>query len=78
MRRLIVTGGLPTLLLLMAIAVILILSGAGSVGFVFGLVVAGLTGVILVSSVFYEVAHFEDRYWLGSSRVRRGPHARSY
>ena len=78
MRRLIVTRGLPTLLLLMAVAVILMLSGADGFGFAFGLIVVGLAGVTLVATVLYEIAHSEERYGSRMSRVYRGPHASSY
>lgn len=77
MRRLIVTYGLPTLLLLMAAAVILILSGASTVGFAFGLAVAGTAGILLVSTLLYEVANSEDRYEPREARVAR-PHPREF
>jgi len=57
MRGLIVTRGLPTLLPLMAAAVILILSGATAVGFPLGLVVAGVAGVVLFSTVLRDVVN---------------------
>jgi hypothetical protein len=78
MRRLIVTYGLPTSLLLMAVAVILMLSGASAVGFAFGLVVAGVAGVVLLSTLLYEVANRGDRYRARDARGYRGPHARGF
>ena len=66
------------LLLLMAVAVILILSGASSVGFAFGLVVAGMAGVLLVSTVVYDVTHRDERYRPRDSSLYRGPQAGSY
>lgn len=78
MRRLLVTYGLPTLLLLMAVAVILILTGATSVGFAFGLVVAGVAGVLLVSTLVYEVANSVNRHRRRDARVYRRPYARQF
>ena len=75
MPNLIIKRGLPMLLLLMAVAVILILTGASSVGFAFGLVVAGTAGVLLVSTLVYDVAHIDRRR---DARLYRGPHARGY
>ena len=65
--------GLPVLLLLMAVAVILILSGAAAVGFAFGLVVAGMAGVVVVSSAIHDVARSELQQRRGSSYLYRGP-----
>lgn len=72
MRNQIATRGLPALLVLMGVAVILIITGAGSVGFTFGLVVALTAGAFLVASVLYEVANS------GNRDRRRGPHARGF
>lgn len=74
----IIKRGLPMLLLLMAVAIILILSGATSVGFAFGLVVAGMAGVLLVSTLVYDVVHTDDDHRPRDSRVYRRPHARGY
>ncbi len=78
MRHLIVTRGLPALLLLMAIAVILILSGATSVGFTFGLVVAGMAGVVLLSTALHDVARGDYRERPRRSYVSRGPSRSRY
>jgi ABC-type transport system involved in cytochrome bd biosynthesis fused ATPase/permease subunit len=63
MQRSIVTRGLPTLLLLMALAVVLMVSGNNAVGFAFGLAVAAAAGLLLLSIVAYDVArgHGNDR-----------------
>jgi hypothetical protein len=66
------------LLMLMAVAVLLILSGAGSVGFIFGLVVAGLAGVLLLSAMLHEAIHSENRARPRARRAYRAPHARGY
>ncbi len=73
MRQLIVTRGLPTLLLLMAIAVILILSGATAVGFTFGLVVAGMAGVVVIASALHDVASGDYQARTRESYLYRGP-----
>lgn len=78
MRHQIVMRGLPTLLLLMGVAVILILAGAGSVGLTFGLVVAGMAGLLLVSMVLHEVANGADRNRRREERIYRRPHARGF
>ena len=70
--------GLPMLLLLMAVAVILILAGAGSAGLPFGLVVAGMAGVLLVSTVLHDVKHADDRRRPRRRDLYRGPHVRGY
>ena len=74
MRQQIATRGLPTLLVLMGVAVILIIAGAGSVGFTFGLVVALTAGAVLVLSVLYEVASGNGRERTRHERVYRRPH----
>ena len=73
MHHLIARRGLPVLLLLMAVAVILILSGAAAVGFAFGLVVAGMAGIVVVSSAIHDVARSESQQRRGSSYLYRGP-----
>lgn len=78
MRDLIVTRGLPTLLVLMAIAVILILSGAAAFGFAFGLVVAGVAGVVLVSTLLHDVVQSEHRHPTRRSQLYRAPHAKGH
>lgn len=78
MRHPIATRCLPALLLLMAIAVILILSGSTGVGFAFGLVVAGLAGVGLVATLVTDLAQGEPRHRPRQSGVYRRPHARGY
>ncbi len=74
MRNLIVTRGLPTLLVLMAIAVILILSGATAVGFAFGLTVAGAAGVVLVSTLLHDVLNREEAHQPRRGQLYRTPH----
>lgn len=64
---------LPTFLSLMGLAVILIISGASAVGFAFGLVVAGIGGVVLVSMVLHEVTHRSDGHGRGERRPYRRP-----
>ena len=78
MRHQIVTRGLPTLLVLMGVAVILILGGAGNVGLTFGLVVAGTAGVLLVLMLLYEVANSNDRGRSREDHVYRRPHAKGF
>jgi hypothetical protein len=78
MRHQIVTRGLPTLLVLMGVAVILILGGAGNVGLTFGLVVAGTAGILLVSMLLYEVANSNDRDRPSKDRDYRRPHAKGF
>lgn len=78
MRNQIVTRGLPMLLVLMGVAVILILAGAGSVGLIFGLVVAGTAGVLLMSMMFYEMANLSDRDRPRNDRVYRRSQARAF
>ena len=78
MRRVVIDRGLPASLLLMAIAVILILSGSGAAGLTFGLVVAGLGAVLLFSALVYDAAHGERRPRSRRNRVYRGPHVRGY
>jgi hypothetical protein len=53
---------LPAILLLMAIAVILILSGSAGTGFVVGLIAAGIGALLLASMFAGEVGHDERRY----------------
>lgn len=74
----IATRGLPTLLLLMAIAVLLILSGATGVGFAFGLVVVGMAGVVLVATLLYDLTQGEHRRSRRRAGVYRRTHARGY
>jgi hypothetical protein len=74
MRRFIISAGLPTLLVLLGLAVILILSGADAVGLTFGLTVAGVAGVLLVSLILYETARGETRYHTRNNRLYEGPH----
>jgi len=69
----VIARGLPTSLLLMAVAVILILSGSGAAGLTFGLVVAGVGGVLLFSALIYDAAHGEDRPRPRRNRVYRAP-----
>lgn len=78
MRHSIATRALPILLLLMAIAVLLILSGATGVGLAFGLVVAGMAGVVLVATVLHDLAQGEYRDRPRRSGPYRWPHARGY
>lgn len=78
MRNQIVTRGLPTLLVLMGLAVILILAGAGSAGLIFGLVVAGTAGILLMSMMLYELANTSGRERRRNERVYRGPQVRAY
>lgn len=77
MRNQIATRGLPALLVLMGVAVILIIAGAGSVGFTFGLVVALTAGAFLVASMLYEVAN-SNRDRRREDRVYRRPHVRGF
>jgi hypothetical protein len=77
MRPLIVTRGLPMLLVLMGVAVILIIGGSGNLGLTFGLVVAGTAGVLLVSMVLYEVTNGNGRDRPRQDRVYR-PQARGF
>lgn len=72
MRHYNVARGLPMLLLLMAVAVILIIAGASDVGFAFGLVVAGIAGMLLVAMVMYEVVHTANRDRRRNERLRWG------
>jgi ABC-type transport system involved in cytochrome bd biosynthesis fused ATPase/permease subunit len=76
MPHLMIKRGLPMLLALMAVAVILILAGAGSAGLAFGLVVAGMAGVLLVSTVLHDVKHTDDRHRSRHRDLYRGPHVR--
>lgn len=78
MNHQVVKRGLPVLLLLLALAVILILSGAIATGFEFGLVVAGTAGLLLVSMLLYEVAHDERRHRPHGGRPHREPHAKGF
>lgn len=66
------------MLVLMGVAVILILAGAGSVGLAFGLVVAGAAGIMLVSMMFYDVANSNGRDWSREDRLYRRSHARGF
>ena len=75
MRHQIAKLGLPTLLVLMGVAVILILAGAGDAGLTFGLVVAGTAGVLLVSMLLYEAANSEARERPRENRFYRRPYA---
>jgi hypothetical protein len=76
MRNLIVARGLPMSLLLMAVAVILILSGSGATGLTLGLVVAGVGAVLLFSALIYDDAHGDERRRRRGKRPYREPHAR--
>ena len=78
MRNQIATRGLPALLVLMGVAVILILAGAGGVGFMFGLVVALTAGAFLVASLLYEVANSSNRDRRREERLYRRPHVRGF
>jgi multisubunit Na+/H+ antiporter MnhB subunit len=78
MRYQIVTRGLPTVLVLMGVAVILILGGAGDAGLTFGLVVAGTAGILLVAMLLYEVANSNDRDRPSKDRVYRRPQAKGF
>lgn len=78
MRNQVVTRGLPTLLVLMGLAVILILAGAGTAGLVFGLVVAGTAGILLVSAMLYELANASGGERRRNDRLYRRPQARTF
>jgi multisubunit Na+/H+ antiporter MnhB subunit len=78
MPHLMIKRGLPMLLLMMAVAVILILAGAGSAGLAFGLVVAGMAGVLLAATVLYDVTHTDARRRPRHRDLYRGPHVRGY
>lgn len=78
MRYSIATRGLPTLLVLMAIAVLLILSGSAGFGLTFGLIVAGMAGVVLMTMVFMDLAHRESRRRSRQTGMYRRTHARTY
>jgi hypothetical protein len=78
MRHLIVERCLPAVLLLMGLAVILILTGAGSAGLALGLVVAGAAGVLLLSTVLYDVTHSAPRYSRHHNGMYRGTRARGF
>jgi sterol desaturase/sphingolipid hydroxylase (fatty acid hydroxylase superfamily) len=71
MRNQIATRGLPVLLVMMGIAVILILAGAGSAGLIFGLVVAGTAGVLIMAMVLHDVASTEAHRFSHEDRVYR-------
>jgi multisubunit Na+/H+ antiporter MnhB subunit len=75
MRHQIAKLGLPTLLVLMGVAVILILTGAGDAGLTFGLVVAGTAGALLVLMLLYEAANTEARERSRENRIYRRPYA---
>lgn len=78
MRNQIASRGLPVLLLLMGVAVILILAGAGSVGLSFGLVVAGTAGVLGVSMMLFEVANGQDRDHTREVRGYQRPYVKRF
>jgi hypothetical protein len=78
MRYQIVTRGVPTLLVLMAVAVILILAGAASVGLTLGLAVAGTAGILLVSAVLYEVTNSNNPDRPRQGRGYRRPQVKGY
>lgn len=59
--RRMMTRSLPAFLLLMAIAVILILSGSAGTGFELGLIVVGIVALLLASMFIDEVSHFGAR-----------------
>ena len=71
-----VTRSLPMLLLLMAVSVLMILAGATTAGFVFGLVVVGIAGVLLGSMFLREGYSEGNRDQLRPRRAHRGPYAR--
>ena len=73
-----VTRSLPILLLLMAVAVLLILSGAATTGFVFGLVVVGIAGILLGAMFLHEGLQGEARGRVNDRRLHRGPHASGF
>ncbi len=75
MRLAIMKRGLPVLVALMAVSVLLILSGASSVGLTFGLVVAGMTGLMLVATVLHDVIHSARPR---ERRLYRAPHMRCF
>lgn len=78
MQHSIATRGLPTLLILLAIAVLLILSGATGVGFAFGLVVVGMAGVGLMAAVAHDLTQGERRESPQRTGVYRRTQARGY
>jgi hypothetical protein len=59
--RQIITRSLPVFLLLMAIAILLMLAGSGSAGFVLGLVVVGLAALLLGLLVVEDVTQAGPR-----------------
>ena len=77
MSRLIVTRSLLPILLLLAGAIVLILSGGSTAGYAVGFAVIGLAGVLLVALFFYEVGRSEDRDRAQEDSRRIGRHANS-
>jgi hypothetical protein len=77
MSRKLVFRSLPVLAVLIAGAVVLIVAGGTSVGFVVGFLLVGVSAVLLVSLFFYEVGRSEDRARAWERTRRPGPDANS-
>ena len=73
-----VTRSLPVLLGLMAVAVLLILVGAATAGFVFGLIVVGIAALLLGSMFLHEGVHGEEPRRLPRRRMYRDPRASGF
>jgi hypothetical protein len=65
---------IPVFLVLMAVAVILIVGGAATTGFVFGLIVVGIAGLLLGSMFLHEGLHSGHLEESRRRRLYRGPY----